>query len=116
MIQPQYRSPPTPARAHFHAQDAIPPATGYADASSDRVQISAMDKTPDIGHATSFSKRRFPKRTYHHRWPTILVSASHGKDRALLISILTRTRIGRSVLTWIVPMFIHPMETLDQKL
>lgn len=53
MAHPQYRSPPTPARASFHDHEVMAPATGYADASSDMTRTSAMDKMPEIGQATS---------------------------------------------------------------
>lgn len=56
--QPQYRSPPMPPRASFHAHDAMAPATGYADASSLMVKTRQRLRSAETGQATSSALAR----------------------------------------------------------
>lgn len=89
MAHPQYLSPPTPARASFHDHDVMAPATGYADASSDMTKTSAIERIPDIGHATScgqlwvYHRGSFASATHNHHGTAIPVRAGDGKDGTL---------------------------------
>jgi hypothetical protein len=69
------------------------PATGYADASSDNVNVRKKDRNPDIGQATSYLSVvsffiHHNEAAYNHLRSSVLVRILDGEHCALDLSAM----------------------------